>query len=115
MIDSLGDLMAAAGDDLRFREYVYSLLQRFARASVSVLMTQEVAQLFGVTRLSEFGIPIFRQRCPASVPVGPISGQTRRQCLEDRASQHDPHIREYDITRDGFTVGQPFADNQGLF
>jgi circadian clock protein KaiC len=32
MIDSLGDLMAAAGDGIRFREYVYSLLQRLSRA-----------------------------------------------------------------------------------
>ena len=55
-IDSMGDLRAACRDELRFREYVYSLLQRCARANVSVVMTQEVPELFGVTRLSEYGI-----------------------------------------------------------
>jgi circadian clock protein KaiC len=55
-IDSLGDLSAACRDELRFREYIYSLLQRCARANISVMMTQEVPELFGVTRLSEYGI-----------------------------------------------------------
>ena len=48
-IDSLGDLRAACRDELRFREYVYSLLQRCARDSISVTMTLEVPDLFGVT------------------------------------------------------------------
>ena len=55
-IDSLGDLAASSGDELRFREYIYSLLQRCARANISVVMTQEVPELFGVSRLSEYGI-----------------------------------------------------------
>ncbi len=56
VIDSLGDLSAASGDEIRFREYVYSLLQRCARNNISVTMTLEVPELFGITRLSEFGI-----------------------------------------------------------
>ena len=56
VIDSLGDLRVASTDETRFREYVYSLLQRCARQGISVMMTQEVGELFGVTRLSEFGI-----------------------------------------------------------
>ena len=55
-IDSLGDLRAACGDEMRFREYMYSFLQRCARRNVSVIMTQEAPELFGITRLSEFGI-----------------------------------------------------------
>ena len=56
LIDSLGDLRATSSDEIRFREYVYSLLQRTAHAGIGVFMTQEVAELFGVTRLSEYGI-----------------------------------------------------------
>ena len=55
-IDSLGDLRASCGDELRFREYICSLPQRGARANVSVVMTQEVPDLFGVTRSAEYGI-----------------------------------------------------------
>ena len=115
MIDSLGDLMVAAGDDIRFREYVYSLLQRFSRASVSVLMTQEVPQLFGVTGLSEVGISHLSDNV-VLLQYLPSQSQVKRAAsvLKTRASQHDPYIRQYDITKDGFTVGKPFPDGQGL-
>jgi circadian clock protein KaiC len=115
MIDSLGDLRAAAGDEIRFREYVYSLLQRLSRASVSVLMTQEVPQLFGVTHLSQYGISHLSDNV---VLLQYLAGQSRvkraASVLKTRASGHDPHIREYDITKDGFVVGKPFSDSQGL-
>jgi circadian clock protein KaiC len=55
-VDSLGDLLVAAGDELRFREYMNSLIQGCARMRISFLMTPELADLFGVTRLSEFGV-----------------------------------------------------------
>lgn len=55
-IDSLGDLSAASGDEIRFREYIYSLLRRCARTNISLIMTLEVPELFGITRLSEYGI-----------------------------------------------------------
>ncbi len=35
VIDSLGDLAFAAPDHVRFREYVYSLVQRCSRRGVS--------------------------------------------------------------------------------
>jgi len=115
MIDSLGDLMVAAGDDIRFREYVYSLLQRFSRASVSVLMTQEVPQLFGVTGLSEVGISHLSDNV-VLLQYLPSHSEVKRAAsvLKTRASQHDPYIRQYDITKDGFTVGKPFPDGQGI-
>jgi KaiC len=56
VVDSLGDLFIAAGDELRFREYMSSLIQRCTRQKISLLMTHEVPELFGLTRLSEFGI-----------------------------------------------------------
>ncbi len=55
-IDSLGDLRSACRDELRFREYMYSLLQRCALGGISLMMTQEVPELFGLIRLSEYGI-----------------------------------------------------------
>jgi len=42
LIDSLGDLRIAAPDETRFREFVYSLVQRFSRRGVSTLMTLEM-------------------------------------------------------------------------
>ncbi len=56
LIDSLGDLAFAAGDEVRYREYLYSLVQRCSRRGVSLMLTFELADLFRVTRLSEMGI-----------------------------------------------------------
>jgi circadian clock protein KaiC len=57
LIDSLGDLRATGIEELRFRELMYSLLQRCTRRGVSVMMSQEVPELFGTTRLSNRGLP----------------------------------------------------------
>jgi circadian clock protein KaiC len=49
-IDSLGDLRRAAVDELRFRDYLYSLLQHCAERQISVMMSQESQDLFGIPR-----------------------------------------------------------------
>src|SRR5207237_5668203 len=52
VVDSLGDLMFASPDNIRFREMMYSLSQRLARRGISLMMTHERTELFHVTRLS---------------------------------------------------------------
>lgn len=115
MIDSLGDLRATATDETRFREYVYSLLQRCTRQGVSVMMTQEVGELFGVTRLSEFGISHISDNV---VLLQFLRGDSRVKrgvsVMKTRASAHDPQIREFEITSNGFVVGDHFAADQDL-
>src|SRR5207237_10518479 len=56
VIDSLADLLIAAGDEQRFREWIYSLTQRCSRNGVSLLMTLETPELFQISRISEFGV-----------------------------------------------------------
>src|SRR2546423_4331623 len=51
LIDSLVDLAMAAGDQRRFREWMYSLTSRFSRAGISLLMTLEVPELFDLVRV----------------------------------------------------------------
>jgi circadian clock protein KaiC len=114
-IDSLGDLRAAAGDELRFREYTYSLLQRCARANISVVMTQEVPELFGVTRLSETGISHLSDNV---ILLQFLRGESQLKraltILKARGSAHDPGTRQYDITPDGVLLGDLFEPDQDL-
>jgi len=106
LIDSLGDLLFAAGDEVRYREYLYSLVQRCSRRGVSLLMTLELPDLFQVTRLSELGI--------SHVSDNVVLLQYLRQqgrigrtltVLKTRASLHEPQIREFTITSEGITLG----------
>ncbi|HKX33986.1 MAG TPA: ATPase domain-containing protein, partial [Actinomycetota bacterium] len=105
LIDSLGDLRATATDEIRFREYVYSLLQRTAHAGIGVFMTQEVAELFGVTRLSEYGISHLSDNV---VLLQFLRGESQIKraltVLKTRASAHDPHILQFEITSNGIEL-----------
>jgi circadian clock protein KaiC len=114
-IDSLGDLRIACGDELRFREYIYSLLQRCARKNVSVIMTQEASELFGMTRLSEFGISHVSDNV---VLLQFLRGESEVKravtVLKTRGSAHDPLIRQFEITSSGFMLGDRFLSDQSL-
>ncbi len=114
-IDSLGDLRAACGDEIRFREYMYSLLQRCARRNVSVIMTQEVPELFGITRLSEFGISHISDNV---VLLQFLRGDSEVKraitVLKTRGSAHDPRIRQFEITSEGLSLGEQFLPAQSL-
>ena len=114
-IDSLGDLRAACGDEMRFREYMYSLLQRCALRNVSVIMTQEVPELFGITRLSEFGISHVSDNV---VLLQFLRGNSEVKraitLLKTRGSTHDPGIRQFEITSAGLSLGDQFLPDQSL-
>jgi circadian clock protein KaiC len=113
LIDSLGDLRATAGDELRFREYMYSLLQRCARANVTVLMTQEVPELFGVTRLSEYGVSHLSDNVILLHYLRRDSPLKRAlTVLKTRGSAHDQHLRQFDITTAGIVLGEQVSPGQ---
>jgi circadian clock protein KaiC len=105
LIDSLGDLAFAAGEETRYREYLYSLVQRCSRLGVSLLMTFELPGLFQVTRLSELGVShvsdnvVLLQylRQPATI-------QRTLTVVKTRASLHQPQIRGFTITPNGITL-----------
>lgn len=115
MIDSLGDLQSGAGDEIRFREYVYSLLQRTSRSGMSVIMTQEIADLFESTQLSERGVSHLSDNV---VLLQFLRGDSEIKravtVIKTRASRHDTRIRQFDITPEGFQVGDSFAGDQSL-
>jgi circadian clock protein KaiC len=113
-IDSLGDLRRAAVDELRFREYLYSLLQRCAAQQISVMMSQELSELFGITHISEDGIShlsdnvILLQFVYRDAQLGRAV-----TVLKTRASRHDPDVREFKITPEGIVLDEPSSNPSG--
>ena len=105
LIDSLGDLAFAAGDEVRSREYLYSLVQRCSRLGVSMLMTLELPDLFQVTRLSELGVSHVSDNVVLLQYLPHQANVTRAlTVLKTRASLHEPQVREFTITTDGITL-----------
>ncbi len=105
LIDSLVDLRVAAAEETRFREFVYSLVQRLSRQGISTLMTLEVPDLFGAGRLSDDAIS------PLSDNIVLLSylsdeGLIKRtiSVIKTRASRHDPAVRQFKIASGGIVL-----------
>ena len=111
-IDSLGDLRRAAVDELRFREYLYSLLQRCANHQISVMMTQEIPALYGTSHMSEDGVSHISDNV-ILLQFAPRDAQLRRAVtvLKTRATRHDPEVREFSITPDGIVLDAPLGNS----
>jgi circadian clock protein KaiC len=111
-IDSLGDLRRAAIDDLRFREYLYSLLQRSTERKISIMMSYETQGLFGVSHLTEGDISHLSDNVILLQFVRRDT-QIRRAVtvLKTRASRHEPDVREFKITPEGIVLGEPLRDS----
>jgi KaiC/GvpD/RAD55 family RecA-like ATPase len=110
-IDSLGDPRRASVDELRFREYLYSLLQRCAQQQISVMMSQETPGPFGVPHLSEEGASHLSDNVILLQLVS-RDAQLRRAVtvLKTRATRHEPDVREFKITPKGIVLGEPLND-----
>lgn len=105
LIDSLADVRMAAADETRFREFIYSLTQRFSTHGVSVLMTYEVPDLFHTERLAESSVSHMADNVVLLNYV-----ENRRtigrvmSVIKSRASHHEPGIRQFMIGPDGIVL-----------
>jgi circadian clock protein KaiC len=105
LIDSLADLRISAGDEIRFHEFTYSIVQRFSRQGVSVLMTSEIPRLFGADRISDFAVSALADN------VVLVGYQRERDTIsrtiaviKTRASRHDPTVRHFVIRPQGIVL-----------
>lgn len=108
LLDSLGDLQAASPDQTRFREYLYSLLQRSARNGTSLMMTYELAELFGASTLTDDSASHLADNIVLLQYEREIAALSRSlTVLKTRASDHQPGVRKFEITLDGITLVPP--------
>ena len=105
LIDSLSDLQLASPDPVRFREYMYSLVQRLSRSNISLFMTAELPDLFQTTNLSEHGISHLADNVVLLEYIRENATLRRAlTVLKTRASRHEPETREYTITTNGIVL-----------
>ena len=114
VIDSLADLLIAAGDEQRFREWVYSLTQRCSRSGISLLMTLETPELFQISRISEFGMSHLSDNVLLLQYVQEEAQLGRAlMVLKSRASWHQPAVRGYDIGPRGIVLRETLQTADG--
>jgi circadian clock protein KaiC len=106
VIDSLNDLSAAAVEETRLREFLYSLVQRCAHLGVSLMFTHETVELFRITSLSEFGVSHIADNVILLQHIRDGSEMKRAlSVLKARGSTHTAAIRQFEIADDGITLG----------
>ncbi len=117
LVDSVGDLEAVASDKMRFREFVYSFIQRCTRAGVSVMLTVELLDLFQVSRLTDQAFSHLADNVVLLQYVHRDASIKRAlTVIKSRGTRHDPQVHEFDITTDGIVLGEPIglsADESG--
>jgi circadian clock protein KaiC len=108
VIDGLGDLRDASLDLVRFREYTYSLVRRLSRRGVGLMMTYEVPELFGLTRLPEHDASHISDNV-VLLGYQAVNGSIARTItvLKTRAGHHDPRVQEFQITAGGILLARP--------
>jgi circadian clock protein KaiC len=110
VIDSLVDLMVTAGDPLRFREWMYSLVQRCARRGISLMMIVEVPELFQLRKISEQGLSHLSDNVILLQYVQDGSRLARAiTVLKTRAAHHEPVAHRYEIAESGLVLGDEIA------
>jgi circadian clock protein KaiC len=113
VIDSLLDVATGAGDQVRFREWMFSLAQRFTRSGVSLMMIVEVPNLFRLDRISEHAISHLADNVILLQYVQEGAELIRAlTVLKTRAMKHQPSVRRYTITSKGFELGDMIAINR---
>jgi circadian clock protein KaiC len=105
VIDGLMDLQMASLDDIRFREFMYSLVQRFSRHGISLLATSEVPGLLSTGRPPGFDLSQLSDNV-IMLDYHRDHGSWRRSLavVKTRASRHDPAIRQFTIGPGGITL-----------
>jgi circadian clock protein KaiC len=115
VIDSLMDLQMAAVDGTRFREFMYSLAQRFSRQGISLLTTYETNDLFSAGRLSEFATSHLADNAIVLTYYRDHSAMSRSLAIiKTRASNHDPVMRQFSIGADGISLGHTALPGDGM-
>jgi circadian clock protein KaiC len=110
VVDSIGDLRLGTTDPVRFREYLYSLLQHCAATGVSLMMTLEVGGAAASSTAIEYGVSNLVDNV-VSLDFLRDGAEMKRTIAiaKTRGSGHDPHIREFQVTTEGLLLGDPIG------
>ncbi|MCW7541408.1 hypothetical protein OOT46_26710 [Aquabacterium sp. A7-Y] len=103
VIDSLDDLLSAAQDEQRYRDYIYALTQRFSELGITAMLTVEASR----NNLSPADVsPLVDNVLQLEMLMGEALERTIR-VVKSRGSAHDGRRCQLRITSEGAVVGEP--------
>lgn len=105
MLDSLKDIEIATPDKVRFKDYIYALVNKFKLQGVTTLLTNEIPEMFGPFQLSEYGVSFVVDNV-ILLRYLELSGRMGRaiNIMKVRGSEHSKEIRNFEINNDGIQI-----------
>jgi circadian clock protein KaiC len=105
VIDGLADVQMAAVDGTRYREFMYSLTQRFSRQGVTLFTTLETQDPAGDGELARFALTHLADNA-ITLGYGPGQPAAGRSLavIKTRASSHAPGTRHFTISDRGISI-----------
>jgi circadian clock protein KaiC len=104
-IDAVGDIASSAGDEQRFHDYVYALIQHLATRSVTTFLTLETS---GAGPLRGLSVPTLSFMCDNLIALSMDGGEERLRrtirVIKARGTAHDLRAREFEIRDGGITI-----------
>jgi circadian clock protein KaiC len=115
LIDSLKDLEIATPDKTRYKDYIYSLVNEFKVRGLTLLLTNEIMELFGPFTLSEHGVSFIADNVVLLRYVE-LAGRMSRalSVMKMRGSQHSKEIFEFEIGSGGLRLLKPIRAVTGV-
>jgi len=117
VIDSLAgfEMALAPGFRTDFRESLYRMIGALTRIGVTILSTVEVQEVFTGFSLSSYAISFLSDDILRLRFIS-LNGQLRKMLvvIKMRRSTHSMDMREFEITSEGFVVGERLTGYRGL-
>jgi len=115
LLDSLKDIEIATPDKVRFKDYIYSLVNQFKLQGVTTLLTNEIPEMFGPFQLSEYGVSFVVDNV-ILLRYLELTGRMGRaiSIMKVRGSQHSKEIRAFEITDTGIRIDRVVQAQTGV-
>jgi len=115
LVDSLKDLEIATANKVRYKDYIYSLVNNLKTRGITTIVTNEIPELFGPFQLSEYGVSFIADNV-ALLRYVELDGQIERaiSVLKARGSQHSKSIHRFTIDNHGIQIGAPIRFLSGI-
>ena len=115
LFDSMKDIESVAKDISRYKDFLYSMVSELKARGVTVLMTNEIPELFGPFQFSESGVSFITDTIILLRYVE-MSGRMSRamNIMKMRGSEHSKDIREFRIADGGIEVLDPITAYSGV-
>lgn len=115
LIDSIKDIEIATPDKVRYKDYIYSIVNEFKMKGITLILTNEIPELFGNFQLSEYGVSFIADNVILLRYVE-IFGRMEHaiNILKVRGSRHSKEIRKFEITGNGIRIGEAIRGFSGI-